>query len=267
MKIIDCFIFYNEIEMLNYRLNILDEFVDFFVLVESTHTHIGKPKDLYFEKNKEKFEKFKDKIIHIIVDDFPFIYPNIDFNNEEQWKNEHFQRNAIKRGIDKIDMNLDDVLIISDLDEIPDTNLINAIKNDSFGIKNHVYSLEQNFFYYNLNSLHKNKWYKAKLVSYDTYLNSKSSSCEEIRSGESEIFIYNGGWHLSYFGDKYFIQNKLQNFTHQEYNNELYTNLENIQKRIETREGFNETLNSISVKDNPYLPHKYEEYLSSFYSF
>ena len=58
MKIIDCFTFYNEIELLNYRLNILNEFVDFFVLVESTHTHVGKPKDLYFEKNKEKFHDF-----------------------------------------------------------------------------------------------------------------------------------------------------------------------------------------------------------------
>lgn len=248
----------------------MNEVVDFFVLVEATHTFIGKPKDLFFEKNKEKFEKFKDKIIHIIVDDLPFIHPNINLNNYEQWVNEKFQRNAIKRGIDKINMNLDDVLIISNLDEIPDTNLINAIKNNSFKIKdNCVYSLEQNFFYYNLNSLHAKKWYKAKLVSYDTYLNSKSASCEDIRMEYYQVIINKGGWHLSYFGDKYFVQNKLQNFSHQEYNNELYTNLENIQKRIETSKGFTseQTINSISVKDNPYLPPKYQEYLSSFYSF
>jgi len=268
MKIIDCFTFYNEIELLNYRLNLLYEFVDFFVLVEATHTFVGKPKDLYFEKNKEKFEKFKDKIIHIIVDDFPFVYPTINYKIGEQWLNESFQRNAIKRGIDKIKPNLDDVLFISDLDEIPNTNLIQDIKNNNFKLNNNcVYALEQRFFFYNLNTEHATKWYKAKFVSYDTFLNFKLSSSEDIRMGYS-LVVEKGGWHLSYFGDENFIQNKIQNCSHQEFNNELWTNLENIQTRIEKREGFeNETLNSVSVKDNPFLPPKYQEYLSSFYSF
>ena len=73
-KIIDCFTFYNEMDLLNYRLNILYNVVDYFIIVESTHTYVGKEKKLFYNDNKHLFEKFNDKIIHIIVDDFPFKY-------------------------------------------------------------------------------------------------------------------------------------------------------------------------------------------------
>ena len=92
IKIIDCFIFYNELDLLEYRLNILNDVVDYFVIVESTHTFVGKEKVLFFNENKHLFEKFNEKIIHIIVDDFPYKYPNINIHNNEQWKNEKFQR-------------------------------------------------------------------------------------------------------------------------------------------------------------------------------
>ena len=98
MKIIDCFIFYNELDLLNYRLNILNSVVDYFIIVESTHTFIGKEKYMYFNDIKHLFDDFKEKIIHIIVDDFPYKYPDINIHNRDQWKNETFQRNAISRG-------------------------------------------------------------------------------------------------------------------------------------------------------------------------
>ena len=78
MKIIDSFIFYNELDLLNYRLSILNDFVDYFILVESTHTFTGYPKKLFYNENKKLFDKFNQKIIHIIVDDFPYKYPNIN---------------------------------------------------------------------------------------------------------------------------------------------------------------------------------------------
>ena len=78
-KIIDCFTFYNELDMLTYRLNILNDIVDYFVLVEATHTHVGKEKPLFYKENKHLFEKFNHKIIHIVVDDFPNKYPNINY--------------------------------------------------------------------------------------------------------------------------------------------------------------------------------------------
>ena len=69
--IVDAFIFYNELKMLEYRLNILYEKIDYFILVESTKTHKGSPKKLYFNDNKDNFHNYLDKIIHIIVDDMP----------------------------------------------------------------------------------------------------------------------------------------------------------------------------------------------------
>ena len=77
MKIIDTFIFYNEIELLTYRLSILNEYIDYFVLVEARYSFSGKPKELYYENNKDLFKKFNKKIIHIILDDLPYKFPNI----------------------------------------------------------------------------------------------------------------------------------------------------------------------------------------------
>jgi beta-1,4-mannosyl-glycoprotein beta-1,4-N-acetylglucosaminyltransferase len=128
--IVDCFIFYNEDELLNYRLNILQDIVDVFVLVESTRTFTGKPKKLYFEK-----EKFKERIIHIVVDDFPFTEPT----KEQVWKNEKFQRNCIQRGLDQLTLNDNDILIFSDVDEIPDPNTLKSLKTFHF---EDIYSLE-----------------------------------------------------------------------------------------------------------------------------
>ena len=103
-RLIDCFIFYNEFDMINYRLNILNDVVDFFIIVESTHTFSGREKKMYSNELTELFDKFKDKIVHIIVDDMPFKFPNINFNKKEQWKNEIHQRNCIKRGLDRLNI-------------------------------------------------------------------------------------------------------------------------------------------------------------------
>lgn len=78
MKIIDCFIFYNELDLLTYRFNLLNNIVDYFIIVESTHTFVGKEKKLFFNDNKQLFENFTNKIIHIIVDDLPYKYHKVN---------------------------------------------------------------------------------------------------------------------------------------------------------------------------------------------
>ena len=112
----DCFSFFNELDLLEIRLNTLDKVVDKFILVESTLTHTGNHKPLYYKVNKDRFSQFSDRIIHIVVDDFPS-FPEAT-PREMAWIRENWQRNAIMRGIPK-DANDDDYLIISDLDEIP----------------------------------------------------------------------------------------------------------------------------------------------------
>ena len=269
IKIIDCFIFYNELELLTYRINILNDVVDYFVIVESTHTFIGKEKKLYFDENKNLFEKFKKKIIHIIVDDFPYKYPNINFNKKEQWQNEYFQRNAISRGIDRINhinnLNDNDLIIISDTDEIPDPRTLSNIKNGNINVD--IGSFEMDLYYYNLNTKFDNKWYACKIISYKKY-KEPNITCQEIRKNNRGIkHIPNGGWHLSYFGDANFIKNKINNFSHQELNNDNYTNLSKIEKRVrESVYLFDQEagIKKIELKDNKYLPVEYDKYLAKY---
>lgn len=266
MKIIDCFIFYNELDLLTYRFNLLNDIVDYFIIVESTHTFIGKEKKLFFNENKHLFENFTNKIIHIIVDDFPYKYPNVNIGNNDVWKNEFFQRNAISRGINSIkELAPSDVIIISDVDEIPDPYTLDKIKKGSIIVD--INTLEMDFYYYNLNTRFKSKWILCKIISYQKY-NELNTSCNDIRNTPCSK-ILNGGWHLSYFGDKYFIQNKIQNFSHQELNQNQYTDLEQIEKRIENSSDLYDRkiyFEKIKIEDNTYLPINYPTYLNKYYN-
>jgi len=265
MLIIDCFMFYNEINMLSYRLNSLKELVDYFIIVESRYTHSGKEKELYYHNNKHIFQEYNPKIIHIILDDAPFKYPNIDYLKNEQWKNEHYHRNGIKNGIEQLNLNDEDILIISDLDEIPDVDILSKIKNNTLLIDN-IYNLNQDFYYYNLNSKISQIWNMSKMLPYKIY-KSINKTCQDIRSHNGKS-IDKAGWHLSYFGDKYFIKNKIENFGHQEFNNDFYTNLDAIENKIVNQLDLynrpNEHIIKIPIKDNKYLPYKYEEFLSNY---
>ena len=102
-RIIDCFIFYNELELLKYRMEVIGPYVDWFILVESKYTFSGEPKPLYYIESLEKddiLQKWKYKTLHIIITNIPFIAPLKDINNA--WKNEVFQRNSIQTGLDII---------------------------------------------------------------------------------------------------------------------------------------------------------------------
>lgn len=265
IKLVDCFIFYNEIDLLTYRLNILNDVVDYFVIVESRHTFIGKEKSLTFNENKYLFEKFNDKIIHIIVDDFPFKYPNVNIKKKDVWANENFQRDQIKRGIEQLELNDEDIISITDLDEIPNPDTLLKIKNKEISVDIHI--LQMDFYYYNLNSKLQYLWNHAKIIEFKTY-KELSLSCNSIRHYNNCQVINNGGWHLSYFGDSKYIKNKIENFSHQEYNNDYYTNIEKIESRIKNcTDIYNRNdiqIIKIPIKDNTYLPPEYEKYLTKY---
>ncbi len=267
MKIIDCFMFYNELDLLNYRLNVLDHIVDWFIIVESKHTHTGKEKVCTYElnKNTDSFSKFKNKIIHIIVEDFPFKYPNIDCSKNQQWANENFHRNCIERGINKLDLVADDVITITDLDEIPDPNTLSKVKTGEIIVT--VNTLEMDLYYYNLNSKFHDKWHFPKIVSFGIFTQN-SLSCQNCRWLVNPPVIKKGGWHLSYFGDKYFIQNKIMNFSHQEFNNSDFTDLTKIELRMNGSNDLfdrnNISITKISAYHNDYLPPDYEGFVKKY---
>lgn len=215
-KIVDAFIFYNELDLLEIRLEELKDVVDYFVIVEGTLTFTGKPKPLYYYENRERFAAYRDRIIHVVVWDYP--------TTDNPWDREIHQRRAISRGIGQLSLQPDDIILITDCDEIPNSQTLSMIKTCRFHIyQDAIYSIFMKLYYYTCEWTTDRPWDKAKLLSYQRY---QSIGCdpERIRRYQYTI-IEHGGWHLSYFGGMPRIIDKLESFSEQQDNT-----LENKQK-------------------------------------
>ena len=217
MKIVDTFIFYNELDMLEFRLKELNDVVDHFVLVEADKTFAGNPKPLIFAQNTDRFADYIHKIVYIAVTDMP--------TTGNAWGREYHQRNAITRGVNSLGLSPFDLVLISDVDEIPDTNLLQRQRTNPVK-RGHV--LAQDMFYYNIECKAQTQWFWAKIMPYSFF---RLSSPQKHRVGRYPR-LTRGGWHFSYFGDAKFIINKIRQFSHQEFNKAEYTNPEKIAQRI-----------------------------------
>lgn len=255
--IVDCFMFCNELQMLYYRLNLLGDIVDYFVIVESRFTHSGKPKELYFQSNKHLFP-FQNKIIHIVVDQMPFL---TNLRRSHIWANENYQRNMIDQGIKQLNLSDNDLIIVSDVDEIPNPDTIDQITNGNLTITS-IKSLSQDFYYYNLNNKINNQWDKSKILPFSEYTNTFNSKPQLCRNFFACPSIANSGWHLSYFGNSQFIVDKLQNFAHQELNNPKNTDIHYIEHCISNNIDFSNR-NDIKVIDNNEVPPSFHLFDSS----
>lgn len=236
--IYDCFTFFNENDLLDIRLNTLNQIVDKFIIIEADKTHSGEPKPFYFDK--KRFAKFKDKIIYIPLSNV-LVYSN-------SWQNENIQRNYILEVLKQEKCNDDDVIIITDLDEIPN---INAIKEYLHKPKE-IYAFQMNIYNYFLNLLNISEgiWTKGKILRYRNFKDTNedafyySFACVEdvnqgitptkIRMMGNNPFLENMGWHFTYMGGIKSIQKKLQSFGHQEFNTEYFTNAERIERCLNT---------------------------------
>lgn len=248
MKIYDAFLFFNELDLLDIRLNLLNDVVDKFVIVESTVTFSGKPKTLFFNENKDKFSQFSDKIIHVIVDDTPEDFYNLPFisnpsskkdefknkilkylnessgwgRHEKQWGREIYQRESILNGL--IDCDDNDMIIMSDVDEIPNPDEVLSIRNNPNG----VYEFKQNMFYYYINTLKERGWSGPKIAPWSVL---KDNSLNILRQNKlTTVVVNNGGWHLSFMGGESRIKDKIEAYAHQEFNNDYIKN--NIMNNI-----------------------------------
>jgi hypothetical protein len=215
-KIIIGFTFYNELNMLETHLTELYDYVDIFILVEANVTFTGIPKPFYFEQNKDRYAKFLDKIIHIKVIDMP--------NTRNAWDNEVFQRNCITRGLHKISgLSPSDILVICDVDEIISNTTPDQLRKRDFDIDTHPSIIPMNYYFYNFTCKAANPWLFVKAIKLGKLIASKKT-CHQVRVHNiySEIIPDTGGWHLSYFGDKEYIKNKLRSFSHTEYSKGKY---------------------------------------------
>lgn len=197
--IIDCFTFWKELDILEIRLNELYDTVDKFILVEAAHTQSMQPKPYYFEENKERYSKFLDKIIHIKVDDI------IDIS-QNAWAFENFQRKCISRGLEQIDLKDDDIILVSDVDEIPKSEALKEYLKSldiilCFGMTYHVY-------YLNLVMRDKvwtgtvaSKWEYVKNIDIHSFLKLRDRLLPHL-------ILPNTGWHLGYQGGEQIIFDK-----------------------------------------------------------
>ena len=235
--IYDCFSFFNELDVLEIRLNTLAGIVDKFVLVEDTLTHSGNDKKLYYDENKERFRKFHKDIIHIIVKEHPKF--------ETPWTYENHQRNCIMLGLK--DAKPDDTIIISDLDEIPHPEAISKYHNWP-GIKS--FQMKMCEFFCNYIRVEKPFWTQSRMLSYHDLLHhfdaddeqnsryvlkeiNKGSTPTKIRSlVKSDFVILNGGWHFTYCGGIDSIIMKIKSFAHQESNIDELVNPKILKQRL-----------------------------------
>ncbi len=229
MKIYDCFQFFDENMMLDLRLNILNDHVHKFVIVENAYMHSGKKKNPVFEiKN---FTKFKDKIIYILVDKLPVDLYDISKISEKEKGNriidntlkiEHAQRNSIVKGLNSAEEN--DLIIINDVDEIP-----NLEENDLRNCKKKIIHFKQKMFYYKFNLKYGSlPWFgsratlKKNLITPQLLRDTKSRKYPlwrlDILFSKSKYnsieYIENGGWHFVNIKSPEEIEKKLKNFGH-----------------------------------------------------
>lgn len=223
----DSFTFFNEFDVLEIRLEELDAVVDRFVVVEATRTFSGKPKPLFFQENRARYERFLPKIVHVVVEDLPEDGP--------AWGREAFQRDAILRGLG--DAAPDDLVLIGDVDEIPRASAVRyLVENQADAAVTF-----QNTYYWKLN------FQNVRGAAHDplTLLVRRRllGTPQQWRLARFGLPGLGGaGWHFSYLGNEEAIRRKIDAFSHQEFNKPEFT--ETILERLERgedlfrREGF-----------------------------
>ena len=251
MRIFDCFMYFDEEIVLDTRLNYLNPFVDYFVIIESCYTHRGDKRNLKFDINK--FEKFKDKIIYKVYDIIPEKIEEVGEHDDEGTKSykyilnaihrENGQRNFISEGIK--DAENEDIILVSDVDEIPNLSNIDLKRT-----KEKIILFKQDMFYYKFNlKLPNTDWVgtkacKKKFLKNPQWLrNIKDRKYSFLRIdaffSESKYIdvniIENGGWHFTNIKNAEEIQHKMKSYLHHREFDLNPVNTDEIKKMIENK--------------------------------
>ena len=220
--IIDCFPFFNELDLLEIRLNELKDVVDVFVLSEATLTFTGKFKPLYFNENKERFKEFN--IHHVIVDN----YDGMNTANTRSMDREQKQC-GIDAMIQTFQPGKDDIIILSDCDEIPRAEKVLEASKGDWEV---AAMAEMQLFYYYMNCRclgRSGSWRNPRFVRgrEDIHYNS-------TRKGRSDKDYWGTGWHFSFLGGLENIKYKMDSWTHDELNKPPYNTEKFIREQMTT---------------------------------
>lgn len=225
-KIFDCFPFFNELDLLELRLNELTNIVDFFVLVEATTTYRGLKKPLNFQQNRDRYAAFLHKIIHVVVNDMPVG----GASEPERWDREFFQRQAIVRGLG--DARWHDFVIVSDADEIPHPAAIERVAREATIIPTR-YAFEMKQYWYFLNLQHPDTLTRAAMtrrahvidvnqlrlfgepwVTPRTQPKRLAKTIKYFGSPMRWRKIADGGWHFTFLNGPEAVREKLFHYSH-----------------------------------------------------
>lgn len=230
MRVFDCFPFFNELDLLEFRLKFLDPFVDHFVIAESNLTHSGKTKPYYFKENRERFLPWEKKIIYIPVeqnaDQLVFEETSHYTPTAASWKLENEQRNSLLRAADN--MQEDDLVIMGDLDEIPAPA---AIRKAATPAKPLAFSLLFHYYFLNCQNKGSSRWWKGSIAASAAQF--KVIGPQGLRDKRDEYpSLANAGWHFSFLGGTEKIKEKLLAFAHTEFNKPEFTEENNIRNAL-----------------------------------
>jgi len=243
----DTFMFFNELDLLEIRLKYLDSVVDKFVITECTVTQSGEPKPLYFKDNKGRFSKWEHKIIHHIIDDVPedFTQRTDDLDRNKildmmsnykhyphdvwRYENETYQKECILLALK--DCTDDDMIIFSDVDEIPEKELIFKLANISIPNTEHI-NLKQKMCQYYVNVMKEEDWYGSRVFSYSCVKNlDYGLNGMRVTSNRRGHTINHSGWHFTFLGGYEKIKEKIKAYGHQEFNIPIV--LDNIKYNVD----------------------------------
>jgi len=253
--IIDCFPFFNELDLLDIRLKLLDDIVDKVILIESTRTFTLTKKRLFYNENKNRYSKYKNKITHIIVDDSPallnkfFVHkPKSIFwllkNKKSIFLNAHdidfYQKNQVSKGLENCDEN--DILILSDLDEIPNPSIFKDLEN----LKKGRNALELDLYCYFLNgkvfdkeSKTNIKWIGPSITKFKyfrSFHDERHGARNSFKNNKKLQFkkIQNAGWHFTYLGGLKSLNLKIKSTAHTELNTRSINTQSNLKNLIDS---------------------------------
>ena len=237
MKIVDCFMYFDEDLVLDIRLNTLNDIVDKFVIAEATRNHAGKNKKLNFNINN--FLKFKNKIEYLVIDDLPTKVESSKKNWHENHIRDQYQRNALAKGYK--DDEPEDWIMISDIDEIPDPEKIKKLDIK----KKYACFLQKNFqSKINLLNTTDGLWPGTKICQKKDLkspqwlrnIKTKRRLFWNIFRDKQPQLIENAGWHFSFLKSPSEIKQKIISYSHQEFNKDKFINERSIEKKIQKGE-------------------------------
>lgn len=229
--LIDAFTFFNEYDMLESRLEYLDKTVDYFIIVECDHTHAGNPKELNFPKQIARYQKYLHKIMYLPLSIDPskydFTKPKGTDYNAGQWVLEKQQRNYMMNGLKFF--HPDSFVLISDVDEVPTIQSIEHVMAnytpDMTGV-----GCGQEMFWYNFKQRESNIWSGTVMTKVHRAM---ELTPEWFRVQRWSLPKLMKGYHMTYFMEVDKMKYKIQNFAHQELNQENFTDEQLIKQRIE----------------------------------